>query len=101
MKKSTVQDILLVKRERLAKRKAATPMDAMRALAGMQKRPEPLLSTVTDDGHVLLFGQIRYGAAYDPVSLALSYAQAGLDGLALFTDDLVYDGGMNDLALIT
>lgn len=101
MEASTVQDIIDAKRERLAARKAATPLDAMRALANMQKRPHPLLSTVTDDGHVMLFGQIRYGIAYDPVTLALNYAQAGLDGIALFTDDLIYAGGMNDLALIT
>lgn len=100
MEASTVQDIIDAKRDRLAARKAATPLDAMRALASMQKRPHPLLSTVTDDGHVMLFGQIRYGIAYDPVTLALNYAQAGLDAIALFTDDLIYDGGMNDLALI-
>ena len=101
MEASTVQDIIDAKRDRLEARKAATPLDAMRALAAMQKRPHPLLSTVTDDGHVMLFGQIRYGIAYDPVTLALNYAQAGLDGIALFTDDLIYDGGINDLALIT
>ncbi len=101
MQTSTLHDIIEAKRERLAQRKAATPLDAMRALASMQKRPHPFLSTVTDDGHVMLFGQIRYGVAYDPVTLALNYAQAGLDGVTLFTDDLIYDGGMNDLALIT
>jgi indole-3-glycerol phosphate synthase len=97
-----LQEIILAKRDRLAQRKAATPMDAMRALAGMQKRPEPLLSTVTDDRRALLFGQIRYGTpSYDPVSTALSYVNHGLDGLTLFTDNLIYDGGVNDLALIT
>lgn len=95
-------EIIAAKRAQLAQRKAETPMDAMRALAGMQKRPEPLLSTVTDDGRVMLLGQIRYGTpSYDPVSLALSYVQAGLDGIALFTDCLIYAGAMNDLALIT
>lgn len=101
MENTTLQAIIDAKRDRLEQRKASTPLDAMRALAGMQKRPPPLLSTVTDDGHVMLFGQIRYGVAYDPVTLALSYAQAGLDAITLFTDDLVYDGGFNDLALIT
>jgi indole-3-glycerol phosphate synthase len=97
-----LQEIIHAKRDRLAQRKAATPMDAMRALAGMQKRPQPLLSTVTDDKRVILFGQIRYGTpSYDPVSTALSYVNHGVDGLALFTDNLIYDGGINDLALIT
>ncbi len=79
-----------------------TPMEAMRALAGMQKRPQPVLSTVTNDHYVMLFGQIRYNApAYDPVTAALRYMRAGLDGIALFTDNTIYDGGTNDLALIT
>ncbi len=74
----------------------------MRALAGMQKRPEPLLSTVTNDSRVMLFGQIRYGnPAYDPVAQALRYTRMGIDGLTLFTDSTIYTGGINDLALVT
>jgi indole-3-glycerol phosphate synthase len=101
MKNTALQEIMHAKHERLAQRKAATPLDAMRALAGMQKRPEPMLSTVTDDGHVMLIGQIRYGDSYDPVAQALRYAQSGLDGIALFTDNQIYDGAVKDLALIT
>jgi indole-3-glycerol phosphate synthase len=101
MKTIALQEIIDAKHLRLAQRKAATPLDAMRALAGMQKRPDPMLSTVTDDGHVMLIGQIRYGDAYDPVAQALCYAQSGLDGIALFTDNQIYDGAVNDLALIT
>ncbi|MCC6805591.1 MAG: hypothetical protein IT319_22105 [Anaerolineae bacterium] len=102
MKKHQTQEIILSKQDSLARRKAQTPLDAMRALAGMQKRPQPMLSTITDDGHVMLIGQVRYGTrSYDPVTLALQYARAGLDGVALFTDNRIYDGGINDLALIT
>lgn len=101
MKKLATQEIIVARRDRLEQRKAVTPLDAMRALAGMQKRPEPLLSTVTDDGQVMLFGQIRYGTpTYDPVRLALSYAEVGLDGITFFTDNTLYDGGINDLALV-
>ncbi len=102
MKKLATQEIIVAKRDRLAQRKAHTPLDAMRALAGMRQRPEPILSTVTNDGHVILLGQIRYGTpAYDPVTLGLRYANAGLDGITLFTDNRIYDGGINDLALLT
>mgnify|MGYP001177935234 CR=1 FL=1 len=102
MKKHATQEIIVAKQDRLARRKAEMPLDAMRALAGMQKRPQPMLSTVTDDGHVMLIGQVRYGTrSYDPVTLALHYARAGMDGIALFTDNRIYDGGINDLALIT
>jgi indole-3-glycerol phosphate synthase len=102
MRKPALEEIIVAKRDRLAHRKVMTPMEAMRALAGMQKRPEPMLSTVTNDHHVMLFGQIRYNMpAYDPVTAALRYARAGLDGIALFTDNTIYDGGINDLTLIT
>jgi indole-3-glycerol phosphate synthase len=102
MKRPALEEIIVAKRNRLAQRKASTPLDAMRALAGMQKRPQPILSTVTDDGHVMLFGQIRYGTpSYDPVTLALHYAHAGLDGITLFTDNRIYEGGITDLALVT
>ncbi len=102
MGKLATQEIIIAKQDRLAQRKAVTPLDAMRALAGMQQRPQPLLSTVTDDGSAMLFGQIRYGMPnYDPVRLALKYADVGLDGITLFTDNSIYDGGIKDLALIT
>jgi len=102
MKKPAVHEIIFAKRHRLAQRKADTPMEAMRALAGMQKRPEPILSTVTNDGQVMLFGQIRYGTpSYDPVAQALRYTRTGLSGIALFTDNTIYDGGITDLTLVT
>lgn len=102
MKKLATQEIIAAKQDRVAQRKVETPLDAMRALAGMQKRPEPLLSTVTNDSRVMLFGQIRYGSpAYDPVAQALRYTRMGIDGIALFTDSTIYTGGINDLALIT
>lgn len=101
MKKRATQEIIVAKRTHLAHRKAETPMEAMRALAGMQKRPQPILSTVTDDG-VLFFGQIRYGVpGYDPVAQALRYVRSGMDAVALFTDNALYEGGVNDLALLT
>ncbi len=102
MKKLATQEIIAAKQDRVAHRKVETPLDAMRALAGMQKRPEPILSTVTNDSGVMLFGQIRHGnPAYDPVAQALRYTRMGIDGIALFTDGTIYTGGINDLALIT
>ncbi len=102
MKKLATQEIVAAKQDRVAQRKVETPLDAMRALAGMQKRPEPILSTVTNDSGVMLFGQIRHGSpAYDPVAQALRYTRMGIDGIALFTDTTIYTGGINDLALIT
>ncbi len=94
-----VQDILSLKRERLESRKAQTPLNALRALAGMQRRPESILSTISDN--VLIFGQITYSPrAYDPVQQALSYWKAGVDAVCMFTDDTIYEGSVNDLTLI-
>lgn len=94
-----VADILSSKRERLETRKVQTPLNAVRALAGMQRRPEPVLSTISDS--VLIFGQIAYSPLnYDPVQTALSYWKAGVDAVCMFTDDTVYEGSINDLTLI-
>jgi indole-3-glycerol phosphate synthase len=102
MRKPALNEIIVAKQHRLAQRKVDTPLEAMRALAGMQKRPEPVLGTVTNDGQVMMFGQIRYGTpSYDPVAQALRYIRAELSGIALFTDNTIYDGGINDLMLVT
>jgi indole-3-glycerol phosphate synthase len=94
-----VQDILTMKQERLAARKTQTPMNALRALAGMQRRPEPVLSMITDT--VMIFGHVAYSPLnYDPVQAAVSYAQAGLDAVCMFTDDTIYEGSVKDLTLI-
>ncbi len=97
-----VDDIIAAKRSALEKRKAKTPIEAIRALASMQKRPLPFLNTVMDDSEATLIGLIRHDATpYDPVGLAVRYLRAGMDSVALFTDDRVYDGGLSDLALVT
>jgi indole-3-glycerol phosphate synthase len=99
--------IIAVKRRQLEDRKKKTPIEAIRALASMQKRPLPLLNTVLTDDQVLLIGQIRYeaagedGAAYDPVGQAVRYARSGVDAIALFTDATIYAGGLDDLMFVS
>lgn len=105
-----VEILLARKRQALAERKARTPIAAVRALASMQKRPQPVLSMVAGTAPVAFFGQIRYAgrAAYDPVSQALRFARCGLDGLTVLTDVVVTEtqaegeapGGLHDLALV-
>jgi len=103
----TVETIIAAKRQYLAERKAKTPIEAVRALASMQKRPQPFLSTVTNDGRVVLVGQIFYAPpdsgsdTYDPVSTALRYARARMDAVSLFTDSTIYQGGLDDLMLVS
>lgn len=95
--------VLAAKRQALAARKAKVPIEAIRALASLQKRPLPVLSTVTGGVVTTIIGQIcrgSAGSAYDPVASALRLLRAGVDTLALFTDDQVYDRGLNDFALV-
>ncbi|HLU08257.1 MAG TPA: hypothetical protein VK003_01215 [Oceanobacillus sp.] len=95
--------VLTAKRQALAARKAKTPIEAIRALASMQKRPQPVLGMVTNGAQTLLIGQVCHQTAegaYDPVGAGLRMVRAGFDALALFTDDTVYDGGLNDLTLL-
>jgi indole-3-glycerol phosphate synthase len=96
--------VLLAKRQALAARKSKTPIEAIRALASMQKRSQPILGTVTNDAQMLLIGQVCHqtsSGVYDPVASALRMIRAGFDALALFTDDAVYEGGLNDLTLVS
>jgi indole-3-glycerol phosphate synthase len=96
--------IIAKKREALERRKQRTPIEAVRALASMQKRPLPILNTVTEGAGMLLIGEIRYSldaaGEYDPVALALRFAREGMDGINLFNDDVLYDEGLNDLTLV-
>lgn len=98
--------ILAAKRQYLQERKSKTPIEAVRALASMQKRPQPVLSTVTQDAPVVLAGQITYNPAlgpygYDPVASAVRMVKNGGDAVALFTDQTLYEGGLDDLVLVS
>jgi indole-3-glycerol phosphate synthase len=103
----TVETIIAAKRQYLAERKSKTPIEAVRALASMQKRPQPILSTVSNDGRVMLVGRIIYNNSndntdtYDPVGTALRYARARVDAVSLFTDSTIYQSGMDDLMLVS
>ena len=99
----SIEAIITAKQRALAARKAKTPIEAIRALASMQKRPLPVLSTVTNGAQLTLVGQVSHpvtAAAYDPVSAALRLMRAGVDALSLFTDDTIYESGLSDLTLV-
>jgi len=100
--------VIAHKRAALHARKQHTPITALRALADMQRRPEPVLCSIPGSEPALLIGQIRYAGrtAYDPVSLAVRFTRAGFNGLSLLTDELLsdappYTSGVNDAVLVT
>jgi len=95
------------KQEILEKRKQRTSIDALRAMASMQTRPFPFLTTI--GGGVQVVGQIRYRlpvtgdltTRYDPVRAAKSYVEAGADAIAMFTDAVPeYDSSV-DMTLVS
>jgi indole-3-glycerol phosphate synthase len=102
-----LETIIAAKRQALQQRKAKTPIDAVRALASMQRRPHPILSTI--GAHVTLIGQVKHTVSrtgslletYDPVSMALRYVRGRVDAISLFTDSAVYPRGLDDLTLMT
>jgi indole-3-glycerol phosphate synthase len=66
------------------------------------------LNTVTTNAPVLLIGQIKYKLTdsglltdvYDPVAAAVRYAKMGVEAVSLFTDETLYQGGLDDLVLV-
>lgn len=100
--------IIATKRYALKERRAKTPLEAVRALARMQSRPNPILSTVPDPNEpVVIIGQIKHTLSqqgqiiYDPVGTALRYAHRGVDSISLFTDEIIYENGLDDLVLVS
>lgn len=103
-----LEKIIEAKKAALARRKAKTPIEALRALASMQSRPEPILSDVSDSrDEVVIIGQVKHTLLhdgqliYDPVGTALRYAGKGVDAIALFTDEIVYENGLDDLMFVS
>jgi indole-3-glycerol phosphate synthase len=102
-----LETIIAAKRQALQQRKAKTPIDAVRALASMQRRPQPILNTVGE--RVTIIGQVKHTVSstgslletYDPVSMALRFMRGNADAISLFTDSTTYPRGLDDLTLVT
>lgn len=94
--------IIAAKRRRVALRQDQVPINAIIALANMQKGSQSILTEVSmADDPVKVIGQIRHEDIYDPVAAALRYIRHGTDAIALFTDKKVYSKGMDDLTFIS
>jgi indole-3-glycerol phosphate synthase len=93
-----VNTFLTQKKTLLKARMSHTAIEALRAMASMQARPIPFLTTVGAETAVV--GQIRYelprtgdlSTRYDPVMIARNYAEVGVDAVSMFTDTVpAYD----------
>jgi len=87
-----VDTFLTQKKTILKQRMGHTSIEALRAMASMQARPIPFLTTVGAETAVV--GQIRYelprtgdlSTRYDPVLVAQNYVEVGVDAVSMFTD---------------
>ncbi len=90
-------------------RKKEVPLEGVRALASMQRRPIDLCSQIQEDGKLSLIAQIRRTAPetehrienYDPVILAKRFENGGASAVSVATNQLYYQGGVADLTLVT
>lgn len=92
--------ILATKRQYIRDRKRKTPIEAVLALAAMQRRPRSILDTITDGDEVALIGQITRSETYDPVSSALQLVQGGVDAISFFTDHSIYHNDLDDMLMV-
>lgn len=93
--------ILAQKRKLLEERQSKTPLEAVRAMAAMQRRPRPILTTMMDSrSRVQVIGQITRMETYDPVSSALRFVREGADAVAFFTDNASYEHDLDDLLMV-
>ncbi len=97
--------IAAARKQYVSERKAQTPIEAVRALASMQKRPLPVLTAIPTDEQspITLVAQVRVadGDGRELESLAQELAAAGADALALFTDHGLEPHGLDDLVMMT
>ena len=100
-----LEHIAAARRQYVVDRKSQTPIEAVRALASMQKRPLPVLTAIPTDEltPVTLIAQVRVeaNAGIELESLAKHLASAGADALSLFTDHDLEPHGLDDLVALT
>jgi indole-3-glycerol phosphate synthase len=102
-----VNTIIEAKHKNLQAQMARTSLDALRAVASMQRRPLPFLTHV--GARTAIVGPIRYNipmtgdlsTGYDPAMQAREYVYAGADAVAVFTDTVIERDGMADLAIVS
>ncbi len=96
------RDIILATRKQyLNSRRDGTPVEAILALAQMQRRPRPIFNTVQELDEILLIGQVSLTEKYDPVMTALRLERAGVDAVSFFTDHTIYSRDLDDLLMVT
>lgn len=95
------RDIIIAnKRQYVKERQSTTPMEAVLALAQMQRRPRYLFDTASAEGRTLVIGQLTRTELYDPVSTALRFVLEGADAVSFFTDHVIYPHDLDDQLMV-
>ncbi|NJL93075.1 MAG: hypothetical protein HC915_04785 [Anaerolineae bacterium] len=95
-------------RERVAQRKRRVPLEGIRALASMQRRPHDLASALRAQSSVSLIVQIKRTdptmaqpiEQFDPFILAQRFEHSGAAALCVVTNQQFYNGDIVDLVQV-
>jgi indole-3-glycerol phosphate synthase len=105
---SILQDILQSKRQEIANRQAAVPIDMLRETISTLGRPRNFFNAVTRKParrKLNLIAEIKQRSPsagvlredFDPVAIAKTYAAAGADALSVLTDESYFHGHLDHI----
>lgn len=107
---STLDEIIAYKKMQVSQQQVLTPRQGLRALAGMQPRPEDVSSHIREHRPTLIARITNPTTAaaagtppraYDPVALARRLVRQGAHGVVVTTDQRYHGGAVEDLMLIS
>jgi indole-3-glycerol phosphate synthase len=102
-----IEMIVEARRQYVQERKALTPIEAVRALASLQKRPQPILSAISasadEKAAVTLIGQVNAytGDATETREAARQLAENGVDAVSVLTDLEIEAHSLDRLVAVT
>lgn len=102
-----IEMIVEARRQYVQERKALTPIEAMRALASLQKRPQPILNAISasvdEKAAVTLIGQVSAcpGDTAETGADARQLAESGVDAISVLTDLEIEAHSLDRLVAVT
>lgn len=106
---TVLEDIIAGVRSRLAVREAHTPLDEVKRQAALAPQAKDVVSALRDGpGAVSIIAEIkrsspskgRLGDIPDPAALAQIYEQGGASMVSVLTEELRFNGSLEDLAAV-
>jgi indole-3-glycerol phosphate synthase len=104
---STLEQIIVTKRQEVAQRQAQTPVQSLQETIAGMPRPRNFFHAVTTLGKkpLNLIAEVKKAspsagvirADFDPVQIATAYASSGADALSVLTDEKYFQGSLEHL----